>query len=95
MLDLSNKERMVLGEFMKIQSYLRSTGDTSSPFSTTYRKKVKDSLKMSAHSINNYIKVFRTKKVVVGEEGSLEIVQVIIPEIENNKYKLTFTFDLT
>jgi hypothetical protein len=93
-LDLSSKERMVLGEFMKIQSYLVAKGSDISPFSSDNRKLVQKSLKMSSYSVNNYIKTLRSKRVVTGEEGSLQVNKGIIPKVEDGRYRVAFNFDI-
>ena len=95
MLDLSTKERMVLGEFMKIQEHLVQKEYDTSPFSSDNRKLVQKSLKMSSYSVNNYIKTFRVKRVVIGQEDNLIIHKAIIPKVEEGKYTVAFNFTIT
>ena len=93
-LDLSSKERMVLGEFMKIQEYLDLKNSDISPFSSDNRKLVRKSLNMSSHSVNNYIKVLQNKRVVIRKEGNFRVNSSIIPKIEDGRYVVAFNFKI-
>lgn len=91
MLNLSNKECLVLSEFLR---YHMEYKDPEVAITSVTRKRVQDKFDMSAYNVNNVIKNLTKKNALLKEEGkSLVINPNIIPKNfdEKNAF-VTFNF---
>ena len=71
-LKLTRTEQSVLAQFMDIKDSLDKTDlsedlKNSLLFGADNRKYVQESLNMSEHNLNNYIKMLRDKQMIIGE----------------------------
>jgi len=91
-LKLSDKEILVLAEFMKHnEKYIK---DPEIVFSSPIRKKVQIALNMSPANLNNYIQYLKNKNVIIDEEDMIVINKMVIPKIVNNESSVTFNFKI-
>lgn len=91
-LHLSEKEILILGEFMKYNEEYKK--DPEVVFSAPIRKKVQQNLKISSANLNNYIQYLKNKKVIEEKERILVINKAIIPLIKDNECSVIFKFTM-
>mgnify|MGYP003681522701 CR=1 FL=1 len=91
-MNLSQKERMILGEFMTIRDILKGSDEVV--FSSSMRKKVQKKLNITEHNLNNYIKSLKEKRAIVKREDALVINRSIIPVVKDKKSTITFNFKI-
>jgi hypothetical protein len=91
-LKLSEKEILILAEFLKYT--LEYSKDPELIFSSSIRKKIQNTLKISSANLNNYIQYLKNKKVIVETNGLLTIAKIIVPTIKENNYEVTFKFNI-
>ena len=91
-MNLSNRERVILGEFMKERDKLN--GNDAVVFSSVMRKRVQKKLDITEHNLNNYIKTLKEKKAILQNGESLIINKAIIPDVKENKSSVTFNFSI-
>tara|TARA_R110002020_G_scaffold42863_11_gene125090 strand:- start:18 stop:365 length:348 start_codon:yes stop_codon:yes gene_type:complete len=91
-MNLSNRERVILGEFMKERDKLN--GNDAVVFSSVMRKRVQKKLDITEHNLNNYIKSLKEKKAILQNGESLIINKAIIPDVTENKSSVTFNFSI-
>jgi len=92
-MNLSKRERVILGEFMKERDKLN--GNDAVVFSSVMRKRVQRKLKITEHNLNNYIKSLKGKNAIMQNGESLIINRTIIPDITKKISSVTFNFKIS
>lgn len=89
--ELTPKEREVLGLFMSFKGTLAE----EDRFGTTFRKEVKKQLNMSDGGLGNHISALKTKGAVdEGLDGRLAIKQFLFPENQEQFYQFKLIKDV-
>lgn len=82
--ELTPKEREVLGTFMAFKGELAE----KDRFGTTFRKEVKKMLSMSDGGLSNHLSSLRSKGAIRENlKGILEIVEILLPEEKQQNYQ--------
>lgn len=90
MLSLSNKEMLVLSEFLK---YHVEYGDPEVAITAVTRKRVQDKFSMSAYNVNNVITSLKKKNALVKQDKNLVIMPSIVPKLVNGNIIVTINFN--
>lgn len=82
--ELTPKEREVLGTFMSFKGELAE----KDRFGTTFRKEVKKMLSMSDGGLSNHISSLKSKGAIQEDlQGILQIAAILIPEDKQQNYQ--------
>lgn len=82
-IELTPKEREVLGTFMSFQGELADRDR----FGTSFRKEVKTLLHMSDGGLCNYLSSLKAKGAIIENNGLLTIAPILIPEDKQQFYQ--------
>jgi SHS2 domain-containing protein len=89
MLNLSNKETLVLSEFLK---YHMEYKDAEVAITPVTRKRVQEKFDMSPYNVNNVVKNLTKKKALIKSDKSLVINPNVIPKTFDGQIFVTFNF---
>lgn len=82
--ELTPKEREVLGTFMSFQGELAE----KDRFGTTFRKEVKTMLSMSDGGLSNHISSLKSKGAIQEDlQGIVQIATILLPEEKQQNYQ--------
>lgn len=82
--ELTPKEREVLGTFMAFKGELAE----KDRFGTSFRKEVKRLLKMSDGGLSNHLTSLRGKGAIKEKlNGTLEVTEILLPEEKQQNYQ--------
>ena len=82
--ELTPKEREVLGTFMSFQGDLAE----KDRFGTTFRKEVKTMLSMSDGGLSNHISSLKSKGAIQEDlQGIVQIAAILLPEEKQQNYQ--------
>ena len=82
--ELTPKEREVLGTFMSFKGNLASRDR----FGTSFRKEVKTMLSMSDGGLSNHISSLKSKGAIKEDlNGSIQIASILLPEEKQQNYQ--------
>jgi DNA-binding transcriptional ArsR family regulator len=86
--ELTPKEREVLGNFMAFKGEVAERNR----FSTVFRKEVKRALKMSDGGLSNHLTSLKNKGAIKEElDGSITIASILLPEDKQQFYQFKIT----
>lgn len=99
LLNMTNTEINILSEFSTIRSNLPDTFSEEDKdkytFSSVSRQLVCDTLKVSKFNLNNYIKVLKSKRVILSRGKDYYInPQLFVDITKTNLAEITFKFKL-
>lgn len=82
--ELTPKERIVLGTFMSFKGDLAD----KDRFGTTFRKEVKKMLTMSDGGLSNHLSSLKSKGAIRGDlNGVIQIAEILLPEDKQQNYQ--------
>lgn len=90
--NLTETEKTILGEFIKVEKTLDRNRLDINPFSTDMKKKVSDRLgRDDFNTLNNYIKNFKDKKAILSTDDGYRINPVLMPK--ENESRIIINLD--
>ena len=89
MLSLSNKELLVLSEFLK---YHMEYKDAEVAITSVTRKRVQDKFDMSPYNVNNVVKNLVKKNALLKKEKNTILNPNIVPKTFDGQIFVTFNF---
>lgn len=88
-IQMTPKEAEVLSAFMSLEGDIMKD-----PFGTSGRKIVRQRLKISAGGLGNYLRDLKEKEfILTGEDGSLYIFPLLIPDKKMQGYQFKLEID--
>lgn len=90
-LNLSKNEILILAEFLKEESLLHKE-NKDLLFDTSIRKRIQDRLGISVYNLNNYISGFKSKGIMVEQDGKKYLNPRVIPKLRGKDFNLNFKF---
>lgn len=89
MLNLSNKEMLVLSEFLR---YHMEYGDAEVAITPVTRKRVQEKFDMSAYNVNNVITNLKKKHALIKLDKTIVVAPRIVPNLIDSNIIVTINF---